>query len=103
MKMTSIKIDTIKLSSEISKLKDAKKTLDELFGIIKKDNQLLRELWETRTSQKVFDSFEDFYKNLETSINNLNHDIEFLENKVNSNYEEKDDHTDYLVDERIAM
>ena len=103
MSSTNIKINTVKLSSEISKLRDTKKTLEELSEIIKKDNNLLKDLWESRTSESVFESFEDFYKKYEAAVKNIDDDIKFLENKVNQSYTEKDEHTSTQIDDKIAL
>lgn len=98
-----IDIDTVKLSEQVNIIKDSKVRLEELFGVLKNDNNILKEMWETRTSEGVFDSFEEFYKDVKKIINNLNKDVEFLEKVVNSGYIENVAKTNEQIDNNIAL
>ena len=55
--MTNIVIDTEKLKSEISKIKDVNKNLETILDHIKSDNELLKDFWETETSESVLRFF----------------------------------------------
>ncbi|MBR1386730.1 MAG: hypothetical protein IJ568_07865 [Bacilli bacterium] len=100
--MNIVKINTERLQEEIDKIVDIEDDFTDLFDIIKRDTENLKEYWKTDTSENVFHDFNNFYTNLENVKNTLRTDIEFLENVVNANYVLEDDTTSNLVDEKIV-
>ena len=101
--MSQIKIDTEKLKNEINEIETSKKSLIEIFGVIKNDNVVLKEMWNSRTSDGVFENFEDFYKYFNDVINNFDKDIAFLREVVSAGYIENVDNANKQIDEKIAL
>lgn len=98
-----IKIDTEKLKDEINEIEASKKSLIEIFSVIKNDNTVLKEMWSSRTSDGVFESFEDFYKFYNNVIDNFDKDIVFLREVVSVGYIENVDNANKQIDEKIAL
>ncbi len=98
-----IKIDTEKLKDEINEIEASKKSLIEIFSVIKNDNTILKEMWSSRTSDGVFESFEDFYKFYNNVIDNFDKDIVFLREVVSVGYIENVDNANKQIDEKIAL
>ena len=101
--MSRINVDTEKLSIQIDKLKAAEMKLNEILSIIKKDNVILKEVWETKTSEEVFENFDTYYSYIEESINNIGNDIKFLEKVVNAQYIENETNINTEIDTKVAM
>ena len=101
--MNNVNINTEQLSNEIDKIKNTYNKFEEIFNEIKKDTESLKEFWSTRTSESVFNSFEDFYVALENVKTTFKKDIDFLEKTVSTSYIEEDKGTNRLVDSNIAM
>lgn len=100
--MNNINIDTEKLNEQIAKLKTVTKNFEQIFSKVKNDTNLLKEYWDTTTSESVFESFEEFYNAVENVKQTFQKDIEFLENTVNSSYIEQNEGTNKLIDENFA-
>ena len=101
--MSRINVDTEKLSIQIDKLKAIEMKLNEILSIIKKDNVILKEVWETKTSEEVFENFDTYYSYIEESINNIGNDIKFLEKVVNAQYIENETNINAEIDTKVAM
>ena len=100
---SNLNIDTSKLSMEIEKLGEVSKNLEELLSKLKNENSILRDNWETNTSEQVYNEFESFYKVLESIKDTNDNDIKFLQNVVNSSYTQFDSNTNKLVDSNVAI
>lgn len=100
--MNDLNIDTEKLNAKKEEMKIVLKDLETLFEKIQKETETLKEFWETRTSENVFNNFQEFYKTLETVKTNFKSDISFIENKVNEQYIKKDNEISTQIDEKIA-
>ena len=95
------KIDTVALVKQVSDLIKERDNLKELLEDIQKKNNLLKESWETRTSESVFNNFQDMYKGFQELINNIDNDIKFLEKTI-SDYEDYENEANKEIDQNIA-
>ena len=103
MKMFNVDIDTEKLTAEIEKVKNVKGYLKDELDRIKKENNELKDFWSCKTSNSVFESFEEFYKEYENKILLLENDIAFLEKIVNKSYQVEDKNISQAIDKSIAL
>ena len=101
--MKNINIDTEKLNDEISKIEEVNRNFDTLFKKIKDETEVLKDVWDTGTSESVFESFQQLYVALENVKQTFQKDVEFLKNAVSSTYTEEETQINKLVDEKIAM
>ena len=85
------RIDTIALTEQLNKMKEERNKLKSLFDIVNKNTNYLKEYWDSRTSESVFNNFEEMYKGYQGLLNDLNRDIAFLERTINDylEYENK--------------
>ena len=103
MKMnTNLKIDTKLLSQEVEKIKTKRNRLQEIFEALKKDNEQLKDNWNSKTSDIVYDNLIDFYKGYQEQLNNLQNDIDFLEALIEK-YTEFEEKNYKEIDENIAI
>ena len=103
MKMnTNLKIDTKLLSQEVEKIKTKKNRLQEIYEQLKKDNEQLKDNWNSKTSDIVYDNLIDFYKGYQEQLNNLQNDIDFLEALIEK-YTEFEEKNYKEIDENIAI
>lgn len=98
-----IKINTNNLSGEIVKLNNISLQMEELFNCIKRNTDSLKDDWMTKTSDRIFTEFDDFYKKCEVIQNNNISDSKFLADIVKNSYENFDSSTDSLVDSNISV
>ena len=82
----NINIDTEKLSEEVTNIKNVSSQLDQICEALKRENETLKDYWNSKTSENVFTSFQEFYKALENARDTFKKDSEFLESVVNKNY-----------------
>ena len=75
-------INTEALSGDIEKIKKERENLINFLEGLKKNNNILRDYWETRTSEEVFENFNGFYKYVEEIINDLDNDCKFLSSEI---------------------
>ncbi len=101
--MKNINIDTEKLNDEISKIEEVNRKFDTLFKKIKDETEVSKDVWDTGTSESVFESFQQLYVALENVKQTFQKDVEFLKNAVSSTYTEEETQINKLVDEKIAM
>jgi len=98
-----VKIDSELLAAEIDKLNNVTVQLRELFEEIKKETDSMKDVWETKTSEGVYNDFEHFYKLGESVVSVNESDSKFLNAVVKANYVNFDDSTNKLVDSNIAI
>ena len=98
----SIDIDTEKLSVELEKLREVKSNLDEIFSNVEKDTTALKDIWSSKTSEDVQESFLSYYKIVEKTKNNIASDIAFLETTLQK-HEKELANENKTIDERIAL
>ena len=101
--MSYIGVNTEKLQDEIEKIKDIEGDFVKLSEIIKRDTDILKEYWQTDTSEDVYYNFDKYHVKLENVIDTLRKDIDFLEETAKQSYIEEDTGTSNLVDERVAV
>ena len=99
--MNNIEIDTSKLETEINKIIRTKNLLKRLLEEIQNDTDSLKNYWQTSVSESVYASFEEFYKDYQNTIENLEGDIAFLEKIVSKSYEIEDTNISKAVDEKL--
>ena len=99
--LRSAKIDTVALVKQISELIKERDNLKELLEGIQKKNNILKESWETRTSESVFNNFNDMYKGFQGLIENINSDIKFLEKTIGE-YEKYEQEAGKEIEQSIA-
>ena len=68
------RIDTIALTEQLNKMKEERNKLKSLFDIVNKNTNYLKEYWDSRTSESVFNNFEEMYKGYQGLLNDLNRD-----------------------------
>ena len=100
--MNDINIDTIKIQAQIESLKLVLKRLEQIYTKVKGSTNIVKDYWNTSTSEKVFVDFEDFYSWYEQMRNALQRDVSFLENTVKGSYTENNDRTNKSIDEKFA-
>ena len=84
--MNNINIDTEKLTEQLAKLKTVTKSFEQIFNRVKNDTNLLKEYWDSATSESVFESFEEFYNAVDNVKQTFQKVIEFIEKTVNGSY-----------------
>ena len=99
---TNLKIDTNALSQEVDKIKAKRERLYEIYTELKKNNEALKDNWNSKTSEVVFTNFEDFYVGFQNQLTNLQNDIDFL-NALIEKYKEFENTNDKVIDENIAI
>ena len=99
---SNLQIDTNLLSQEVAKITNKRDRLNEIYTELKRKNNDLKNNWNTKTSEIVFNNFELFYSGFETQLENLKNDIEFL-NTLISKYQEFDNKNSKVIDDKIAV
>lgn len=96
------RIDTEKLQEQLNRIIEERDKLNTLLENIKKETDILKDFWETKTSDSVFNNFTEFYTGLQQHIDAINSDIEFLESTI-KNYKEYEEKANKQIDENIAI
>lgn len=96
------KIDTKVLIGEVSKLKEVKEKMNSIYNELQKDNNELKEFWDTNASEQLFKEYDVFDKEFKQNINDLQNDIIYLENFIQS-YELYEQKANKEIDEKIAV
>ena len=99
---TNLQIDTNLLSQEITKITNKRDRLNEIYNELKRNNEELKNNWNTKTSEIVFSNFELFYTGFEVQLDNLKNDIDFL-NVLITKYEEFNNKNSQEIDNKIAI
>ena len=100
--MIETKIDTEALTVQLNRLIKVRDKLKEMLDNIRKENNILKDHWESKTSNSVFTNFEDFYVGFQGQIENLDSDIAFLESTI-TNYKNYEAQANKHIDENIAI
>jgi uncharacterized protein YukE len=98
----SIGIDTEKLNAQIEKLEQTKTKLDTLFQNVKTDTNNLKDSWDSKTSEVVYNEFDRFGRASEAYSNDIQKMIDYLRNVVNKGYIEYETNLNKLIDTNIA-
>ena len=99
--LRNIGIDTNSLSQQITNLKKERNNLNTILENIKKSNEVLRESWDTKTSESVFNNFKDMYVGYQELIDDLDKDITFLEGVVND-FKSNEEQTNKKIEAEIS-
>ena len=98
-----MKFDESKILTELETIKNKREELNNILTELKKNNNELKDCWETKTSESVFTSFEEmFYGEFQSQIEGLDEDITFLEATI-ENYKQNEAETNKIIDENIVV
>lgn len=98
-----INIDTERIRTEIDNLQNINDNLYDIFSDIRKNTNLLKNEWETETSEAFFNDMNKFYNTLDNVYNTFEKDISTLNGIVNSNYEREEEKKNSDIDNNIAI
>ena len=101
-KVTNGKINTEELLNQLEIIKSSKMKLSDLLQKINVKTNELKECWESDTSESVYNSFDQFYNYYKIELENLEHDIKFLETTI-SNYMNYEKQANKDINEKIDM
>ena len=99
----NININTEKLNEEIIKLTELNNNLKDRRTLIFRENEDLKEYYDTRTSKKINTEFEMFKKELDEYINKNDRYIAYLKKVVEEGYTEFEEDENRLIDEKISV
>ena len=99
--MNNININTIKLKENIERLEQRKERIREILSNIEKRVKQTPDYWQSSTSNAILDEFNLLYKEF-AKINDSNEKyINFLKNIVTSDYINKENSLNELIDSNI--
>lgn len=98
-----INIDTDKLQIQIDRLSKVGDQMKVLFGQIKNNTEALKNDWESKTSETVFNNFNTFYKILEEVRNDNARYVAYLESIVSNSYASFDANTNKAVNDKLSI
>lgn len=99
--MSNITYESNELKNNIEKLKIDAEKMRQLFENIRKDVNSLPEYWESNTSSATISEFESLYQQFDTINESNKKYIDFLENIVSIDYENKDKTLNNEIDGNI--
>lgn len=86
---TSIKIDSDALALQVEEMKKVNARIETILDSMKKNTEDLKDCWNSKTSNNVFDEFKEEYETFESIKQQNIKDIKFLENVI-ENYKSLD-------------
>ena len=89
------------LKEEMNKIKKEKKELETLFEEIKSEMTLVKDHWDSETSDEVYYHYDDFKEYFQGIISSLEEDIKFLNNAIND-YEIAEYNAKRAIEDKIA-
>lgn len=99
----NININTDKLKEEIEKFKILNKSLKDRFSSIVKENEDLKEYYDSKTSKKLNDQFISFKTELSNYIDRNDKYIDYLQKVVNEGYVEFEEKEKELIEKNISV
>lgn len=99
--LRNIGIDTNALNQQITNLKKERDNLNTILENIKKSNEVLRDSWDSKTSESVFNNFKDMYVGYQELMDDLNKDITFLEGVV-ADFKSNEEQTNKKIEAEIS-
>ncbi len=99
--LRNIGIDTNALNQQITNLKKERDNLNTILENIKKSNEVLRDSWDSKTSESVFNNFKDMYVGYQELMDDLNKDITFLEGVVDD-FKSNEEQTNKKIEAEIS-
>ena len=98
-----ININTDKLKEEIEKFRVLNNNLKQRYSAVVKENEDLKEYYDTRTSKKLNEEFDTFKSNLSNYIDRNDTYIDYLQRVVNEGYTEFEENENELIDKNINV
>ena len=99
--MNKLDIDLDALKEQVKIIKEKKERLNEIYLNLKKNNEALKDNWNSKTSEVVFNNFEEFYNGFSNQLNDLQNDINYL-NIIIDKYKTFEAKSNKTIDEKIA-
>ena len=99
----NININTDKLKEEINKFTELNNNLKNRRTIIFKENEDLKEYYDSKTSKRINTEFDAFKKELEEYIEKNDRYINYLQKVVDEGYTEFEENENKLIDENISV
>ena len=96
-----INIDLSLVKDEATKISEQKKELETILDEITEKVELLKEEWDSATSEEVYTYFEDFKTFYNDIITYLDNDITFLNDTV-SGYETNNDNSNEVIEDKLT-
>ncbi len=96
-----INIDLSLVKEEINKISDQKKELESVLERITNQIEILKENWDSATSEEFYTSIEDFKTFYNDVVTYIDNDINFLNDTVNE-YETSNDNSNKEIEEKLA-
>ena len=90
------------IKEQRERIASVKKKLEDLFGNIRKDTEILGENWITNTSNTVIQSFNNLYPLFDEIVGDYQKEIGVLDNVIKA-YEAANANTKAQIDEHIDM
>ena len=86
----NIKFDPEVAEQELEKIREIIKDLDDNYAKITDNTNFVKDYWDTKTSDGVFEDFSELEKKIITIKENFAGDVEFLEKTVKESYINRD-------------
>ena len=96
-----ININISLVKEEITKISEQKKELETILDDIDKKVEILKEQWDSATSEEVYTYYEDFKKFYKDIVTSLESDIDFLNDTVDG-YETSNDNSNKEIDNKLT-
>ena len=89
-KLDYTKFDPEVAEQELGKIKEILEDLDENYTKITDDTNFIKDYWDTKTSDNVFNNISELEKKIVTIKENFASDVVFLDNAVKQSYINRD-------------
>lgn len=99
--MNDINIDTVALKEKIEQLKLKRDKVREIFSNIETRMNKAPDYWQSSTSESILEEFKLLYKEFSIINDSNNKYISFLESIVTTDYTNKEDSLNKLIDSNI--
>ncbi len=104
--MTNVNLDYTKFDPEVAeqeleKIRTILKDLDENYTKITDNTNFIKDYWDTKTSDNVFNNMSELEKTIVTIKDNFEGDVSFLENAVKQSYLNRDQESKEAADQKL--
>ncbi len=96
-----MKFDPEVAEQELAKINEILKDLDENYKKITDNTNFVKDYWDTKTSDNVYEDFSELEKTIITIKDDFAGDVEFLENAVKQSYINRDKESKEAADEQL--
>ena len=96
-----MKIDPEVAEQELAKINEILKDLDENYEKITNNTNYVKDYWDTKTSDSVYEDFGELEKKIITIKENFATDVEFLDKTVKESYKIRDTESTKAADEQL--